>query len=194
VGNRTMLSFSSCCEFEANNCLPVTWLALFSPEDFVVETQREDDEEYSVAIYRTAQPTALQRAELAIDRLKGQTPAWAYLRPLEILRDELRSCPAIATIELDVTQFWAKDDAFRQKVIEGPAAFAILLDTITGDQQKDLAALDRLVDDYSIANISSVVDLDAEDRMFVLIGTYWGEREDIYSLECFDEDYWGSNL
>lgn len=193
MGNRTMLSLGSCCEFEANNCLPVTWLALFSSEDFVVETQREDGEEYIAAIYRTSRPAALQKAELAIDRLKRQTPAWAYLRPLEILRDELLSCSANEAVELDVTQFWAKDEAFRQKVSEGPAAFVNLLSVMSGDRQKDLAALDRLVDAYSIGSISSVVDLDAEDRMFVLIGTYWGEHENIYSLGYFDESYWASD-
>ena len=105
----------------------------------------------------------------------------------------IQSCSAIETVELDVTQFWAKDEAFKQKVIEGPAAFANLLNGMTGDQQKDLATLDLLVDAYNIASISSVVDLDAEGRMFVLIGTYWGEHENLYTLGYFDKDYWVSN-
>ena len=52
--------------------------------------------------------------------------------------------------------------------------------------------LSELVNEFSLGNISSVADLSPEDRMFVLIGTYWGnaEREEMYSLEYFDEAYW----
>ena len=66
------------------------------------------------------------------------------------------------------------------------------LESLTGEERKDLEILNRFVNDYSMGTISSLADLDAEDRMFVLIGTYWGEREDIYTLEYF-EDYWSTS-
>ena len=242
MGTRTTLSFGAYCEFEANNCLPVTWLSLFDSRDLLVETRREEYrrmekpttkdwkegvlrrflsqvggffgrgttqqtaelsrsaaasqdscefEEYEVAIYRTAQATALQRVELAIDRLKGSSPAWAFLRPLEILRDELRHCPPGGVIELDVTQFWAMNETFKQRVTQAVAAFEKMLNELRGDEQ-DLVILDQLVNDYSLGQISSVAGLDPEDRMFVLIGTYWGdeEHEGMYTPEHFGEAYW----
>jgi hypothetical protein len=191
MGNQTMLYFGDCCEFEASNCLPVTWLALFGLQDFVVEERREGSEEYEIAAYRTSHSAALERVNSVIDRLQGQTPVWAYLRPLEILRDELRLCSSDQPVELDVTQFYrARNQVYRQRVIEGPAAFAGMLEAITGDEARDLALLNQLVSDYSLFGTSSVADLHPEDRMFVLIGTYWGEREDLYTLEYFGESYW----
>ncbi len=190
MGNRTSLSLGTCCEFDANNCLPVTWLALFGSQDYLVEVHREGSEEYNVAGYRTSQLAALQRVESAIKRLKGHTPVWAYLRPLEILRDELGRCPPDETIELDVTQFWTKDEIFKHRVTQGAAAFANMLDILTGDEQQDLAILNRLVNDLNTANVASVSNLHPEVRMLVLIGTYWGDLEDLYSLEYFDEAYW----
>lgn len=67
-----------------------------------------------------------------------------------------------------------------------------MLESLTGEERKDLEILNHLVDDYSMGAISSLADLDPEDRMFVLIGTYWGEREDVYTLEYF-EDYWSAS-
>jgi hypothetical protein len=190
MGNRVSLSFESCCEIEANNCIPVTWLALFASDDFSVETHCEDSEIYSVALYRTSRSAALQRVQLAIAKLNGQTPSWAYLRPLTILESELHLCSSVEFIELDVTQFWARDKIFEQKAAQGPAAFVKMLNAMTGDEQQDLETLNKLVNDYALDTIPSIADLTPEDRMFVLIGTYWGERESLYSLEYFDEAYW----
>jgi hypothetical protein len=193
VGNRAMLSIGTCCEFEANNCLPVTWLSLFGSDDFVVETHQEGGEEFKMALYRTPRSAALQRVNSAISRLEGETPAWAYLRPLKILWDELQYCSSSETVELDVTQFWAKDEAYRQRVIDAASAFSDMLNTITGDETQDLVILDRFVDEYSIASVTTVADLHPENRMFILIGTYWGEREHLYTLEYFGETYWTAN-
>lgn len=238
MGNRTNLAFGTCCEFEANNCVPVTWLALFESSEFLVERRVEElvprarrpaekpqpgafhrllarirsafgcapaqtdsaemkaqvfreTEEYDVAIYRTSRLQALTRAESAITRLKGRTPIWAFLRPLEILRDELHLCSQ-ETIELDVTQFWAIGRVFEQRISRAPDDFSGLLDALTNNEEQDLAALNRLVNLYNRVQLSSVTDLDPEVRMFVLLGTYYGdkEREAIYSLEHFSEAYW----
>jgi hypothetical protein len=235
MGNRTMLSFGTCCDFEANNCLPVTWLALFEPHEFLVETRRfeyeqlkrqesagpvkrflevirriirpGDDkdlgssagvqtqnvlyEEAEVAVYKTLSVQALERVEAVIERLKGKTPIWAYLRPLEILREELRLCPQDGPVELDVTQlYWAKEPVYGQRVSEAASAFAQMLDSLTGDERGDLATLDQLVNDYNLFPTSTVADLDPETLAFTLFGTYWGEREDLYAMEYFDEAYW----
>ena len=238
MGSRAQLALGS-CEFEANNCVPVTWLALFESDEFLVERRVEEPvqpvrkpiqtpeprgfrkllvairrilkreiaetgkdrvqpqefhepEEYDVAIYRTLRSKALKRVDLAISRLKGQTPIWTFLRPLEILRDELKLCAQDETIELDLTQFWTIDDTFKHRVSQAPGDFASLLDALSSDGERDLVALDRLVNLYNRAQISSVADLDPKDRMFVLIGTYWGdgEREAMYSAEYFNEAYW----
>jgi hypothetical protein len=68
MGNRTMLHLGNCCEFEANNCLPVTWLALFDPQEFAVETRRL---EYEKVVPRevTKPPRGLWSA---IKRLLGR--------------------------------------------------------------------------------------------------------------------------
>jgi len=238
MGNRTALFLGTRCEFEANNCLPITWLALFDSQDFVVETRRfehefetigkqeitrsspglwssirrllgmgkqlesesempvtaEDTpyEECEVAVFQTAQLTALERAESAIEKLKARTPVWAYLRPLEILKDELQHCSPDDLVELDVTQFyWAGNPIYGQRTPKGPSSFVSMIESLTGDEQADLDAVNQLVVAYSMASsISSVADLDPEMLMFVLIGTYWGEREELYTLEYFDEAYW----
>lgn len=239
MGDRAQLAFGTCCEFEAKNCVPVIWLALFESDEFLIERRVEEPvqpvrkpiqtpaprgfrklliaisrifrrkiaetskdrvqpqefhepEEYDVAIYRTLQSKALKRVNFAISRLRGQTPIWAFLRPLEILRDELKLCTQDETIELDLTQFWAIGEPFGQRVSQAPNDFATLLDALSGDEEKDLTALNKLVNLYNRARISSVADLHPEDRMFVLIGTYWGdeEREAMYSLEYFNEAYW----
>jgi hypothetical protein len=242
MGNRTYLTCGACWEFEANNVLPVTWLALVDAAGFRVETRRAEYpsaetpapggqpesswrrlrslahrfigretppppsaaarpgpgpvnyDEYEAAVYQTSQVAALRRVEGAIDRLKGQTPAWPFLRPLEILRDELRRCPPDETVELELTQFWAMDDARRERVRRAATAFGRWLDDVAGDAG-DIAALDRLVNDYTLGRVSSVADLHPEDRMFVLLGTYWGEpdREALYSLAHFDAAYWSSD-
>jgi hypothetical protein len=112
---------------------------------------------------------------------------------MEILRDELEHCSSGDPVELDVTQFyWAGDSIHRQRVLDGPSAFANMLNSLTGEEHKDLETLNRLVDDYSMSSISSVADCHPEDLMFVLIGTYWGEREDLYTLEYFDGTYWST--
>ena len=195
MGNRTALSIGSCCEFEANNCLPVTWLALFAAQEFLIETDEEDSEKYEVAVYRTSQTSALQRITQTIAKLKKHTPAWSYLRPLEILRDELGHCLPDEPITLDVTQLWAMNESFKQKVSGAISAFVEMLGKFTGDKEHDLATLDQLVNDLSTSIISSVADLSGEEKMFALIGTYWGdeEREALYSLEYFSESYWNTN-
>jgi hypothetical protein len=240
MGNRAILAFGTWCEFEANNCVPVTWLALFESGEFLIERRVEElaprtqkpaeksqpgafhkllallrsatgrvppqtgidemqsradreIEEYSVAMYRTSRLQAIRRVESAIGKLKGQTAIWAFLRPLEILRDELHRCPQ-ETIELDLTQFWAIDKVFEQRVSQAPDDFAGLLDALTNDEEQDLAALNQLVNSWNRVQISSVTDLAPEVRMFVLLGTFYGdkEREAIYSLEHFSEAYWSS--
>lgn len=239
MGNRVQLAFGACCEFEANNCIPVTWLALFESTEFLVERRVDEPaqhaqrpaeqpqagafhkfllairrafgrnlektggdresqsqalrepEEYDVAVYRTSKLQAVRRVESAIGSLKGSTPIWAFLRPLEILRDELHLCSE-ETVELDVSQFWAINKAFEQRVSQAPDELTRLLNGLTGDGEQDLAALTRLINLYSRTQISSVADLDPEDRIFVLIGTYGGdqEREAKYSPEHFGAAYW----
>jgi hypothetical protein len=196
MGNRTYLTFGTRCEFDANNCLPVIWLALFEEPEFRIEMRRfedqseEDYEEDEVAVYQTSQLIALKRVDATIDKLKNHTPIWSYLRPLEILRDELEYCTSDTVIELNVTELWAKDEIFEQRVSQAPVAFKEMLDSLTGEAEADLRRLTELVNRFNIGKIVSIIELDSDSKMFVLIGSYSGEAEDLYSFGYFDEAYW----
>lgn len=193
MGNYTRLLISSRCEFEAKNCLPVTWHPLFDPQDFLIVTRQEEPygEEVQWALYRTSAGAALERVAQVIGRLRGHTPAWTFLRPLEILRDELGRCAPDELVELDVTPLAATNDVLNRRVAQAPAAFARMLQALSGDPEKDLAVLNELVGQYSLAKEVSLTDLGGEERMFLLIGTYWGdaERDAFYTLEYFGVCY-----
>jgi hypothetical protein len=49
----------------------------------------------------------------------------------------------------------------------------------------------RLVNEFSIGPIPSIAGLNAEERMYLMIGTFWGDEdhESIYSLDYFGESY-----
>lgn len=201
MGNRTSLIFGDYCEFEANNCLPVTWLSLFASHELLVEIRHGDleeseGEEYEAALYQTSQANALERVEQAVISLKGRTPAWAFLRPLEIIRDELYLCSSTATIELDATQFWAISEAFQKNIAEAANAFQEMKAGFSGNEEHDISLLDRLVSSYNPGSISSIANMDPESRMFIMVGTYWGDpvREDLYSSDYFSEGYWRAGL
>ena len=115
MGNSTHLFLGDYCEFEANNCLPVTWLALFDTQEFIIERYQEDTEETIATGYRTNQSKALKRVESTIEKLQGHTPVWGFLRPLEILQEELKRCPQDATLNLDLTQLWAVNECLQCK-------------------------------------------------------------------------------
>jgi hypothetical protein len=199
MGNRTSLSFDDYCEFEANNCLPVTWLALFTPDEFKIEIRQEDPEEggeYEVVLYRTSHISALNRVEQTIALLKGHTPIWGFLKPLELLRNELERCLSTGSIELDVTQLWAMDESFQQKIANAAQTFFEIIKRITGDKEADLALLNELVKEFSLGYIPSVAKLSPEERMFVLIGTYWGnaDQEALYTFDYFNEEFWNGGM
>lgn len=192
MGIRTLLSYKDCCQFEANNCLPVTWLSLFSPQDFILETQQEDGEEYKVAIFRTSRDEALRQADHAITILNGHTPTWSYLHPIEILKTELISCPSEGTIELDLTQFWQINEDYQQIVTASVTDFQKMVSMCSGNGNYDIPILTQLVNKYSLGKIPSIGELSAEDCMYLFFGTYWGdpEREELYSMDYFGDDYW----
>jgi hypothetical protein len=183
-------------EFEANNCLPATWLALFEPKEYVIEREDEDededDEEYVVVGYKTTALKASQRVKTVINQIKGQTPVWAFLKPLEILWDELALCSEEDVITLDLTQLWAIDESYEQKIQEAVWDFRKMLQQFNGSLEYDLSLLNQFIGAFALGPTLSVMDLSAEEKMFVMIGTYYGdeEHEDLYSLEYFGEEYW----
>jgi hypothetical protein len=126
--------------------------------------------------------------------LEGFTPAWALLRPIEILLDELNLCPTDTILNLDLTEIWAFDDTFKLKMTKIVSSFDHFIETLKGDKENDLTNLSKLVGELTLGPISSVDNLTPEEKMFVLIGTYWGkpEREALYSLEYFGLNYWTS--
>lgn len=194
MGNQAILSLGDCGEFEASNLIPITWLSLFVAADLHIEKLVEDGEEYEAAKFQTSPTTAVDRVKQIRNKLEGKTPIWPYLRPIEILQEILVYCPADEIIELDVTQFWQINEVYRQRVASVTTNFEQMMASITSEEAHDLSVLDQMVNDLSLNQIASVADLDSEDKMFVLIGTYWGDEilENKYSLEFFDDFYWGA--
>lgn len=190
MGNRTYLFFESQCEFEANNCIPVTWLSLFEAQEFLIE---EDKDEESVAVgYKTSQSKALQRLDQFIHQLRTNPTIWQFFRPLEILKDELSLCSQETAVILDLTQFWAFNEVNQERTQHAVNLFENVINRFTRNQEEDLILLNQLVNQFNLANISSLSDLSCEDRMFVLIGMYFGNpiKEEKYSLDYFNTDYW----
>ena len=186
------LSLGDYCQFETSSCIPVTWLALFATGDWAVESRHRGPYEYTAVLYKTLRTEALQRVEAAIERATKYPSVWAYLRPLEVLRDELERCPPGARVELHATEVWEGSEAIRKQVRSGAADLAAMLEGLSGEGEENVASLSLLVDGLGYAAIRSLAELDAEARMLVLIGAYWGdpEREELYSRGCFSEDYW----
>lgn len=190
MGNRTSLFFESHCEFQANNCIPVTWLALFEPQEFLIEEDK--DEEGVAAGYKTSQSNALRRLEQFINQLRVNPTIRQFFRPLELLRDELSLCPQETAVILDLTQFWAIDEVYQDRSQYAVNLFEDVINRFTGEKEEDLILLNQLVNLFGFGSISSLSDLSCEDRMFVLIGMYFGdpEKEEKYSLEYFNTSYW----
>jgi hypothetical protein len=220
MGNRTHLFFFDRGQIDANNCLPVTWLSLFDKNEYVIERsiigvekgnifkrisniflnilgknsgqQLDTPRETVAAGYRTSRDKAIQRVDSFISRIKGHSPAWSFLRPLEVLRNELSACPEGSIIVLDLTEFWAKDEDYGERAKVAAFEFSKMVDGFNGQTDHDLSLLDNLIKNYLLGNITSIRDLSPDDRMFVFIGTYTGdeERENHYSHKFFDENYW----
>jgi len=190
MGNRTSLVFESYCEFEANNCIPVTWLALFEPREFVIE---EDKDEESVAAgYKTSQLQALKRLDKYINQLRINPTIWQFFRPLEVLKDELSQCPQETAVILDLTQFWVIDEVYQDRIKYAANLFEDVINRLTQNPKEDLTLLNQFVNQFCLGEISSLSDLSNEDRMFALIGMYFGDlaKEEKYTLDYFNTDYW----
>ena len=192
MGNRTCLTFGNYCQFDANNCLPITWLALFTPQDFLTQEQEEDGDKSTFILYRTTRELAIQRIENVINKTKKNSAVWSFLRPLGLLKDELELCPASSEIELNMTQFWSIDSVFEQKTTQAASIFTSTINGFIGNGILDIKTLSELVKDFSLGNISSVSNLNSEEKMYVLIGFYEGnpEHEKLYSIAYFNDDYW----
>jgi hypothetical protein len=190
MGNRTCLFFESHCEFEANNCIPVTWLALFKPQEFLIEEDK--DGESVTVVYKTSQSKALQRLDQLINQLRIYPTIWKFMRPMVILRDELSLCSQETAIILDLTEFWAIDKVYQDRTEHAVNLFEDAIRQVTENEEKHVILLNQLVNQFGFGNIPSLSDLSCEDRMFVLIGMYFGdpEKEEKYSLEYFDMSYW----
>jgi hypothetical protein len=109
MGNRTQLMLGTRCGFEANNCLPVTWLALFESQEFQIETRRFEYEQPS----RQEAGIAPKRGILATLR--------RFLRPVtgqESLERSGLGTPAVETFseECQVAVFKTSQPAALERV------------------------------------------------------------------------------
>jgi hypothetical protein len=193
MGHYTYLVFGDYATFEAKNCLPLPWLALFAPGDYTVDIQQEDDVRIERQRFVTSHVLARQRVTSAIDSVRGKGVS-AYLRPLLVLDDVLSDGAPDAPVVLDGYELIAIGGDREERFRRGPARFARMLGSFTGDLQADLQAFNEVFWGLPswVPITESVADMDPEERMFVLLGWYEGDpkREAIYSLDHFKADFW----
>ena len=190
LGNRAILQVGSCFELESSNCIPVTWFALYGDGDLHLETVRDGYEQYETILYKTTAKRALARITSVVPNLEDKTPVWSFLRPIEILRDEIYQCPPDRTISLDVTQFWFHDERMQKQLKDAPRNFLQFVSGLTGNRSYDIALLDELMSLYNLARFSSVLDYPLDNLVFLLFGSFSGRGEEKYSHEFFNEAFW----
>ena len=193
MGNRTYLSLGKNCQFDANNCVPVTWLALFTPDEFEVLYDQEDPEEGEINIYRTSQSLALERLTKVIQQLKTSS-VWGFLRPLEILKEELQTCLPTDIIELDVTQFDIMDGSSEMRAKQAVSDFRNFVNAVPSKETDDIVLFAKLVNKFELGSSTDINNLSSEDKMFLFIGGYSSSNahEEKYSLAYFSDNYWKS--
>ncbi len=181
LGNRTALNIGTNHEFEANNLIPVSWWALFAPEDFRVEERNLEGEDCAVAVYRTTQKSALQRIDQWMVRLKKTAEIWEYLRVMEFLREILISERAETAVELVVTQFWAMGEPYTTRVTRGPAVFAVMADGVETYKGRKFFVLEGTVLQYAPGFRGYLDRMHGEELAWMLLGLYFGEAEEVFT-------------
>ena len=68
MGNRAYLTIGECCRFDANNVLPVTWLAPFDVADRVTEHRKDRGDEWYAHLFKVSRDTAIDRLDWAISK------------------------------------------------------------------------------------------------------------------------------
>ena len=192
MGNRSYLAFGQYCFFEANSCLPITWFALFAPEDYFVEKAVNNyGEEYDECKYQIYVTLAKKRTEKIIAVVKDK-PIWAYLRPLEFFLSELKKCAIDEIVELDGTEYSMFGQGAKDDFANGVKEFTDFIQNVTGDEQQDIVLLNNFISNFSFVDFSAIKSLNADDKMFFLVGAYFSESElSIGDVEeYFNEDYW----
>jgi tetratricopeptide (TPR) repeat protein len=190
LGIRAYLTVDSCFQITSNNCIPVTWFALFRDGDLHPETVRDGYEQYETILYKTTAKRALTRIKSIVPSLEDKSPVWSFLRPIEILRDEISQCPTDSTITLDVTQFWFYDESMQQQLKDAPRNFSQFVSALTGNMSHDIALLDELISLYNLAQFSSMLNYPVDSLVFLLFGSLSGRGEEKYSHEHFSEEFW----
>ena len=185
-----MLQIGSCFEIESSNCIPVTWFALFGEGDLYSETVRDECEQYTIIVYKAPVQRVLARIKSVITSLEDKDPVWRFLRPIEILRDEISQCPTDLAITLDVTQFWFYDERMQKQLEDAPRNFCQFVSSLTGNGSHDVGLLDELISLYNLARFSSVLDYPLDSLVFLLCGSFSGRGEQKYSHEFFNEAFW----
>ena len=190
MGNRTSLTIGTESEIEANNCIPINWLALFGPDDFGIETLQEELEEYQVALFRSTVEQSRKRLGAAIQLLQGKTSVWRYLRPLGTLKELLASHDGDTQVILNATQIWAYDASMGRDLENANGNFTQFVDGITGEINKDLLSINHLIETYNLGTFSSIREIPTSSLINILFGTYFGRNENQYSSEALNVEYW----
>jgi hypothetical protein len=141
-------------------------------------------------VYKATAKRVLARIKSVIPSLEDKNPVWGFLRPIEILRDEISQCPTDLTITLDVTQFWFCDERMQKQLEDAPRNFVQFVSGLTGNSRHDVSLLDELISLYNLARFSSVLDYPLDSLVFLLFGSFSGRGEEKYSHEFFNEAFW----
>jgi tetratricopeptide (TPR) repeat protein len=193
MGIRSSLGIGSDSEIEASNCIPITWLVLFGPNDFVVETSREGHEKYQVALFRSTVERSNHRLDESIKLLQTNDSVWRYLRPLEKLMELVDSYHDDTEVILDATQFWSYDKSMRRRLENAVQNFGKFADELTGEIDKDLNSLNHLIGLYNLTSFSSIQEVPTSSLNFILFGDYYGKDESLYSSEALNLEYWSDD-
>ena len=121
-------------------------------------------------------------------------PIWAYLRPLDFFLSELKKCAIDEIVELDGTEYSMFGQKAKDDFANGVKEFTDFIQNITGDEQQDIVILNNFITNFSFVDFSAIESLDADDKIFFLVGAYLSESE--LSIgdaeEYFHKDYWKS--
>lgn len=191
MGNRAYLTLGSSGQFEANNCLPITWLALFNPSDFRQETRDFDGDLAEIVCFQTTAGQAQQNIQAILSKITLYPHILRYLWLLKLLYEELQQIPE-EIIELDVSEWVAINEQWATLMPTAPQLFQQLCTGFSGDEAQDLALLTQFVNQFKLdLPVQSLHQLNNEELSWLLVGFFEGEEalEEKYSPSFFKTSY-----
>lgn len=191
MGNRAYLTLGSSGQFEANNCLPITWLALFNPSGFRQETRDFDGDLAEIFCFQTTAGQAQQNIQAILPKITLYPHILRYLWLLKLLYEELQQIPE-EIVELDVSEWVAINEQWVTLMPTAPQLFQQLCEHFSGDEVQDLALLTQFVNQFKLdLPVQTLRQLNNEELSWLLVGFFEGdeELEEKYSPSFFGTAY-----